>query len=452
MSLAPVELTAAESARVLRAVLAPLVAQGAIVRRPRMTAWAERRQSDRESRRLLTALRHRHDDAPLVLRLGPRRLVLVTDPGDVERLLVGSPEPFTPASNEKRGALAHFQPQGLLISAPSDRRLRRPLNERALDTPHAVHEDAPSHVRAVVRAAGELERRVRDTGSLDAGTFMAAWWRLALDVTFGAAARDDDRLVAVLSALRRDANWSWLRPRRPWLRAELERRVARHVARAPSTSLAGRARDADPDQAPGQVPHWLFAFDAAGATTLRALAVASAREDVRSRLVDELPVDELAAEELAGDEDGGAAALPYGRACLLEAVRLWPTTFAILRDSLRPTDWGGTTLPAGTGFVVVSAFFHRDEQRLPFADDFVPEAWLDGRASADWGLVPFSGGPAGCPGRNLVLLVASHLFARLARLGLDVDRGRYLARDPLPCTVDHLGLRFTAPRAGAGRP
>ncbi|WP_454858495.1 hypothetical protein [Promicromonospora soli] len=41
-----------------------------------------------------------------------------------------------------------------------------------------------------------------------------------------------------------------------------------------------------------------------------------------------------------------------------------------------------------------------------------------------------------------MLLVASHLLARLAVRDLRVERGRYLAQDPLPATVDHLGLRF----------
>lgn len=56
--------------------------------------------------------------------------------------------------------------------------------------------------------------------------------------------------------------------------------------------------------------------------------------------------------------------------------------------------------------------------------------------------MPFSGGPVPCPGRNVVLLLASHTLARVARLDLTVGRGRYLAQDPLPATMDHLGLRF----------
>jgi hypothetical protein len=49
-----------------------------------------------------------------------------------------------------------------------------------------------------------------------------------------------------------------------------------------------------------------------------------------------------------------------------------------------------------------------------------------------------------CPGRNVVLLVAGRLLARLAELDLGYARARYLARDPLPTTFDHYGARFTA--------
>jgi len=437
----PVDLTTGETGIVLRDVLGPLVAQGAIVRRPRATAWAERRQVDRTARRLLRRLRDRYDGAPLVVRLGTRRMVLATRPEHVERILGGSPEPFTPASWEKRGALAHFQPDGVLISASEERTARRPFNEAVLDMREPVHADGDAIVAAVERELHELTGTVVGRGRLDWDTFSAAWWRVVRTVVLGRGARDDERLVALLDALRRDGNWSWFRPRRPWLRAELERRVAEHVAVAEAGTLAARGRDAGgADAVRTQIPHWLFAFDAAGAATFRALAVAAARPEVRSRLTDEL------------DASGrGAGVLPYARGCVLESVRLWPTTLAILRDATAPVTWGARTLPAGTGFVVLSSFFHRDRERLDFADAFEPGAWLDGRADADWALVPFSGGPVSCPGRNVVLLVSSHVLARLARLDLAVSRGRHLAEDPLPCTVDHLGLRFgvrTADRGG----
>lgn len=63
--------------------------------------------------------------------------------------------------------------------------------------------------------------------------------------------------------------------------------------------------------------------------------------------------------------------------------------------------------------MIFAPFFHRDDQRLPYAHHFTPEIWLDGRAQHSWSLVPFSAGPAGCAGRNLALLVASTLLAGL---------------------------------------
>lgn len=425
----PVDLRPAEAARVVGQVLAPLVAQGAIIRRPRATAWAERHQADRTARAVLAGLRERHDRAPLAFGVGARRFVVVTEREDVRRLLEDSPEPFSPATKEKRGALAHFQPEGVLISSTTERWHRRPFNEHALQMDQPVHDDGAAFVDAVRRGVVDLTRQLDATGRFDAYAFHEAWWGIVLEVVLGTKARGDRELVAILNALRRDANWSWLHPRRTRLREELDRRIASYLRAPEPGSLAASAHRSGPATAVGQVPHWLFAFDAAGAATLRALAIIAARPEVRGRV-------------LAETGQSGPALLPYARACVLESVRLWPTTFVVLRESTGPTIWGRRTLPAHTGFVVVSSFFHRDPAERPHADAFVPEAWLDGRNDGDWGLVPFSGGPAACPGRNVVLLVASHLLARLAARDLRVARGRYLARDPLPDTVDHLGLRF----------
>jgi cytochrome P450 len=437
MASRPVDLSPAETASVLRNVLTPLVAQGAIVRRPSITGWAERRQADRRTSAVLDELRERHDGAPLVVRLGPRRLVLLTEPDDVARVLDGSPEPFTPRNREKRGALRHFQPEGVLVSRTQERRHRRPLNERALARGQAVHPAGEAVVEQVERMVDELTAALDQRGELDAGTFAEAHWRLVRTVVLGEGARDDELLTDRLTALRRAANWSWFRPVRRRVRAPFLEQVRGHVERAEPGALAAAA--GTPEIA-GQVPHWLFAFDAVAMATLRALAVVSARPEVRERV--------LAEYTTAGR---GASLLPYTRACVLESVRLWPTTLVVLRDSTEPTLWGGRTLPAGTGFAVISAYAHRDRSQHGLDGRFVPEAWLDGRAEADRALIPFSAGPADCAGQDVVLFTASHLLARLAGLGLDVDRGEHLARDPLPRTVDHHLLRFRlGARAGRG--
>jgi hypothetical protein len=435
----PVDLGPLASAAVAARVLGPLVAQGAIVRRPRATAWAERRQTDRSAGALLRDLRRQHGGAPVVLRLGPRRLVLPLDAGDVGALLAGSPDPFSPATVEKRAALGHFEPDGVLISPAGRRPARRLLNEQALDTSEPVHRDAAAPRAAVDREAGALLAAVDRTGVLDWETFAPAFWRTVRTVVLGESARDDDRVTDVLATLRRAANWAYLHPRRPRLRAELADRLHAYVRRAePGSLIAHAAAQADRGVDPaGQVPQWLFAFDAAGAAVLRALAVAAARPAVRDRLRAE-----------AAEGAAGVALQPYARAAVLESVRLWPTTLVVLRDSTAPTTWGGRELPAGTSFAVVSAHVHRDPERLDFADAWAPEAWLDGRADADWGLIPFSGGPVSCPGRNVVLLVAGRAAvpAVRGRPGVPARAGprhRFAAGDvrPLRRAVPHRRAR-----------
>ncbi|WP_306745322.1 cytochrome P450 [Saccharothrix yanglingensis] len=212
----------------------------------------------------------------------------------------------------------------------------------------------------------------------------------------GSFAREDTGLTDLLTSPRGDADWAYPHPRRTRLRERFERRLRVHLERGEPGSLAGAA---PADELPGQVPHWLFAFDAAGTVTMRALAV------------------------------GGSDA-----AGVQESARLWPTTPMILRESTEPTSWHGTWLPERTTFAVFTPFFHRDPERLPFADRYAPGI----RPAGGPGLVPFSGGPGACPGRDLVLVAAGTMLDALREhLAVPVLRG------PLPATLDHFGLSFT---------
>ncbi|KAK4199405.1 cytochrome P450 [Triangularia verruculosa] len=115
--------------------------------------------------------------------------------------------------------------------------------------------------------------------------------------------------------------------------------------------------------------------------------------------------EELKAAEEA--RNASSADRPYSRAVLLESLRLWPTTPAILRETTRDADLGGKTIPKGTPVVIFAPFFHRDDERLDFAHKLSPERWLDRDVDVDNGLLPFSAGHGMCPAHNLVPLVAS---------------------------------------------
>ncbi|ATE53589.1 cytochrome [Actinosynnema pretiosum] len=393
------------TARVFGRVLLPTLAKGVIVRRPGVLALEQRVQADEAAIRTVAALRAEHGPGPVRLRVPGRSVALVVSVEDVVRLLDGTPEPFAPATFEKRAALRHFQPHGSLATRGPERAERRRFNEEALRPGNADWE------RVVRDEVDLLVRHARSTGVLTWDAFSQAWWRVARRIVFGSGARGDEELTAELGALRSAANWAYLRPRREGLRRRFEERVRGHAERGEAGGLAhGRAVEDVVEQA----PHWLFAFDAAGIVAMRALAVGA-----------------------AGDEPGSVS--------VLESARLWPTTPVILRESTRETDWHGEALPAGTTFVVFTPYFHRAH-----GDSYRPDLWPQGAP----GVVPFSGGPAVCPGRDLVLASAG-LAVEVLREQL-VFRKRL--REPLPATLDHFALALEVdtpedarPRARAGR-
>ncbi|GAA3114228.1 cytochrome P450 [Planomonospora alba] len=430
-----------DTLRLAATVLVPTVAQGVILRRPRVTAMADALELDRRAVHLLRRMRAKYGGGPLVLRTPLRRLVLVLSPEDVRRVLADTPEPFAADNREKRSALGHFQPDGVLISHGGLREDRRRFNEAVLDTHRSLHRLADGF-GAVVRQ--EMEA-LPEEGTLTWDRFAPAWWRAVRRIALGDAARDDEELIALLNRLRADANWSYLRPRRRETYERFASRLRAHLDRAEPGSLAGLLPQAPVTartRPESQVAHWLFAFDAAGIATFRTLALLAAHPEHTAR---------ARAETAATHPEGAAVERPFLRACVLESVRLWPTTLAILRDGTRTTHWEGGVIPRQTPFLIHSSFVNRDEEADPGANRFTPHIWLDGTAAERWSIVPFSRGAARCPAQNLVLTVASEVLAALLRgrdLRLAFPRTFEPGRD-LPYTLDHFTLRFDVHRPAA---
>ncbi|MZE79569.1 cytochrome P450, partial [Streptomyces sp. SID5475] len=219
VSAGPRKAGTAEQVRFATGVLLPLLSAGVIKRRPRVMALAERLQLDRGGVATMRLLRERHGAGPLLMRLAGRSVLLLLDPGDVRRVLDGTPRPFGPASWEKRGALTQFQPHGSLITRGTERAPRRRLNEEALETDRPLHHLAPAVAGTVEEEARLLADRCAVTGQLAWDDFAACWWRTVRRTVLGDAARDDHRLTGELGRLREAANWSVLLPRRRALRA-----------------------------------------------------------------------------------------------------------------------------------------------------------------------------------------------------------------------------------------
>ncbi|MBV8686718.1 MAG: cytochrome P450 [Alphaproteobacteria bacterium] len=410
----------ADTLRILLLAAGPLFAKGLIRRRPAMVRFLARTDAEARGIALLARLRAKYGEGPLRLAFPLRGAALILSPRHLRRLLAETPEPFAADTPEKRASLAHFQPRGVLVSSGAERAERRRFNEAVLETGCPVHSLAPALIRLCEGEAASLLAR----GGFAWPEFQAAWFRMVRAAIFGPAARDDEALTAMLHALRGDANWAFLKPRRRRLRRTFLAAVGEKLRQAPADSLAGLARArATPEAAPeDQIAHWLFAFDAAAIGAFRTLAMLALHPDAAAR---------------------ARRDRPFVRAAMLDTLRLWPTTPAVLRRSERDTDWEGRTLPAGTGLLVHLPFFHRDRGRIPYADRFTPAAWLDGRAEA-WPFVPFSAGPAGCPAANLVLLVAgAWIEAAIRRHVVLLPPGTGLDPEALPATFDHFALRLS---------
>jgi cytochrome P450 len=404
-----------DSVRATAVVVGPVLARGVIQRRPRAVGLAQRLNADARAVERMQVLRDRYGPGPVLLNIPGRNMALVLDAEDVFEVLNGSPEPFATATREKRGALEHFQPEGVLVSHGRERQDRRRFNEAVLDADEPVHAMAEPILAKVVEEADVLAEHIGRSRRLEWEDYIDAWWRMVRRVVLGDAARDDHAVTDFLAELRAAANWSFLRPEDPNLRRRFYRQLQGHLDRAEPGSLAGAIASAPtthqtrPAQ---QVPQWLFAYDAAAWASYRALALLGSHPDQANAARDELRDRDLRQ----------AHNLTYLRACVLESLRLWPTTPAVLRETTRETSWRTGTLPAGTSLLIFAPLFHRDDRTLDYADRFAPEVWLD-RGTDDlalgpvlrdeWPLIPFSAGPAVCPGRNLVLLTASTMLGRL---------------------------------------
>jgi cytochrome P450 len=416
-------------------LILPTLAKGPIIRRPRMVGVAERLDLVGRAVRRLQRLHEAYGDGPLMMRIPVRHQAVVLAPRHVHRVLAESPEPFSADSSEKHASLTHFQPEAVLISRGAERADRRRFNEAVLDMPRPMHRLAERFRAVIEEEADVLVAQAGRRGALDWPVFSDAWFRVVRRVVLGDAARDDVAFTRMHERLRAYANLAFLQPKRRALRSRFFARLGTYLDRAEEGSLAAVMATTPATESTAvdhQPPHWLFAADPAGMATFRTLALLAAHPEHQLRARDEVA------------RQDGAPTLPFLRRCVLDGLRLWPTTPLILRQTTVATTWDAGVMPADTGVIVFAPYFHRDDRHLPEAHRFAPELWARPRTSADWPLVPFSEGPVVCPGKNLVLMLTSTMLAELLRHGWYRERppAKLHATQKMPSTLDPYTLVF----------
>ena len=344
---------------------------------------------------------------------------------------------------EKRRLFSPFAPDALNGSPPDLHAERRPFNEAVLDYGHEPHRFAERFLRVVHE---EVAAMLADAGVLDYERSLAAFRRIARRCALGDAAADDTELSEEHSRLRADADWLglkvWSRRRDARLRASMDERIQRYVAAAePGTlvSLFASAPKEAETRPNGQVPFWLMALDAVRTAVFNALALLTTDPAAHERALAEV----RAADAAHGPGTvAGLADLAFVRACLLDSVRLWPAAAMLVRVTAAETEWYGETLPIGAR-VLIPVVAHHRARRLPHANRFAPDLWLDGSADADWQMNVFSRGGAQCAGRNLALLLGTASLAELLRQGeFELLRPKLAPDRPLPYGINPLNVRF----------
>ena len=114
------------------------------------------------------------------------------------------------------------------------------------------------------------------------------------------------------------------------------------------------------------------------------------------------------------------ARLPWTRAVVDEALRLFPPAWAVSRRSSQPDTIGGRAVPAGTLVVVSPWLLHRRGDVWPDPLTFRPERFLEEGAGRS-GYLPFGQGPRLCIGREFALGEMVVVLSRLLgtyRVGL----------------------------------
>ncbi|KFA81344.1 hypothetical protein S40288_11718 [Stachybotrys chartarum IBT 40288] len=428
----------ADTLRVTSTIVVPTISKGIIRRRAPVQGLAQHQELDTQAIELLKDLRRKYGNAPLLIPIPLRPQVLIFDAKDVAQALSQTPEPFSTSTMEKQSVLAHLEPGHILIASPEQRAKLRPLHEQALATDDRIHPFAQRFKNVIDGEVQDLLAKTisdRAEALLSYDDFVPTWMRIVRRVVLGDAARDDEDLTKDMDSVRQRANWGFLAPTDTAHLDSFHGRLARYIENPEEASLVHRLPKSTGADLESQVAHWMFAFDPAGIVTFRALALLGCQPNQQ---------DTAAREATSSD-----FIHPFTRAVVLDAVRLWPTTPAILRELTEDSVIGGHRVAKGTSVVIYVPYFHRDEL-LPSAHQMSPETWIDNKDDKvmSRGFVPFSTGPAMCPGHNLVPLISSLFIAcLLAKMRISLAQP---SLDPkaLPGTLNHTEAKLNISKRG----
>ena len=397
------------------------------------------------------------------LDLGPRETYMLTNPRDVQRVLVsewakfGKPN-LDPAMDDLLG-------DGLLLSDGDRWQRQRELAGPAFDARRVGRLDGPivDHTEAAIDDWADGDR-------VDVQLAMARITvRIIVTAMFGAEL-DDERLRRVQTSLEPLGQRFEPDPMRAvipeWAPTESNRQFRRAVAELESVideilderrgtarnhpdpgsdglpmdllSLLLRARSAG-EQTDQQLRDELMTVLLAGHDTTALLLtycyyLLSAHDEVRERVHAE--IDAIEGRPTAAD----VRDLTYTDRVLQETMRLYPPVYTLFREPKTDVRIAGYRIPAGSLVMLPQWGIHRSERWYDDPETFDPDRWRPERRAARprFAHFPFGGGPRHCIGKQLSLLEAKLILAVVGRrFRLSYDGPELDLRGSLTMHPDH---------------
>jgi cytochrome P450 len=423
----------AESLQFVATGLLPSLARGLFKPRrgamKRLTAL----ETDARAIRALSSIREKHGGDGVRLLRG--KMALLWGAPAIREVLDNSASTYASDGGAKRKGMDHFQPDALTISRGEEWRDRRAFNESVLASSERLHPFAQRFAEVV---RDEVDR-LRIGPELEWKAFEGLWDHITLRVIFGDHARGDQELTDLLAKLMNqgqrlvgagepnDDYYEMYGKIERYLKDPQEGSLVAHVAQAPQSD---RTRVAH------QVPHWMFAMrDTLGANAYRALALIVADPSLCSRVREEISGADLS-------DPAAIDGMQLLEGVLHEAMRLWPTTPLLARETTRDVELGGARLEEGTQIFMLNIFNHRAPEGIDDANRVVPERWA-GDHPAEYRFNHLSNGSQDCPGGPLVLLLGKAVLAHM------LDQWSFKLLEPSlpaggdqPAMLDFFAIRF----------
>lgn len=386
----------------------------------------------RDALTYLEGLTHRYGDV-VAFPLPRTPVLLVNTPEAVRHVLVTRRSAWG-KDTAQYGALSAVTGQGLLTADGEVWRQRRRLAQPAFN-----HGSLIGVAEQAVAAARRAERGLPSTGGVvDVdGLFLQATLEVVGRSLFGAdVAEDGERLVrAVLSALEVVVQ----RVRTPvplplWVPIPRHRRLGDAVRSLDEACAALVRRRRERPVGAGDLLGLLLAAVDAGEVDERAVRdevvtmVIAGHETVASSLTWTLHLLAAAPDDqarlhaeldavLVGREPTWAdlAALPYTRAVVDEALRLYPPAWVLSRRARQADVVEGVEVPAGTLLILSPWLLHRRSDVYADPLRFVPSRFIGRAQPVQGAYIPFGAGARLCIGRDFALVESVLVLACLLR-------------------------------------